>query len=158
MATILYRPAEKSDVTALARIRAANWETEAYWMGRITGYREGTLHPQLALAPRVLYVATENGAVAGFIAGHLTKRFGCDGELEWIDVVAERRRMGIATELIRLLAGWFSEQKAKCVCVNVSPGNFGARRLYGRSGAEFLNEYWLVWKDIGAILNVRRDS
>jgi hypothetical protein len=36
--------------------------------------------------PRVSYVAFEQGLIVGFIAGHLTRRYGCDGELEWINV------------------------------------------------------------------------
>ena len=33
-----------------------------------------------------MYVTTNEDEVVGIIAGHLTRRFGCDGELEWIDV------------------------------------------------------------------------
>jgi len=137
----------------MARIRAAEWETEAYWNARMRGYMEGTHHPQRALAPRVVYVASEGEKIVGLIAGHLTRRHGCDGELEWIDVVAERRGRGIASDLIRILARWFVEQKARRVCVNVSQGNVVAQRLYRRHGAEFLNEYWRVWEDISVALN-----
>jgi hypothetical protein len=54
---------------------------------RMTAYFDGLLHPQHALPPRVIYVAHEVEALIGYIAGHLTRRFGCDGELEWLYVI-----------------------------------------------------------------------
>ena len=82
-----YREALKSDIPALARIRAAERETEEYWNQRIAGYLSCEIHPQHALMPRVLYVALDDDSPVGFIAGHLTRRYECDGELEWIEVV-----------------------------------------------------------------------
>ncbi|MGB6077420.1 MAG: GNAT family N-acetyltransferase, partial [Candidatus Acidiferrales bacterium] len=106
----------------------------------------------LALKPRVGYVAYEGDTLVGFIAGHLTRRHSCDGELEWINVIPERRGGGIASELLRLLAGWFVAQKASRICVDVEPTNTAARRFYARHGAEELNPHWLVWKDIDVVL------
>jgi hypothetical protein len=77
MRTVHYRPAEESDVPAMARIRAAEWETEDYWRDRISRYMNRELHPQQALMPRVSYVAAEGETLVGFIAGHLTRRFAC---------------------------------------------------------------------------------
>lgn len=152
MATITYREAESSDIPAMARIRAMEWETEEYWQNRITAYLAGQLHPQHALKPRISYVSYAGDGLVGFIAGHLTRRHACDGELEWINVVPEQRGSGIASELLRLLAGWFVRKKALRVCVDVQPTNTAARRLYRRHGAEDLNPHWLVWNDIGVLL------
>jgi ribosomal protein S18 acetylase RimI-like enzyme len=152
MQTVRYRLAEKSDVPAMARIRAAEWETEEYWRGRISGYIDGELHRQQALMPRVSYLALEGESPVGFVAGHLTDRYGCDGELEWINVVPERRGSAVATELLRLLAAWFVEKKASRVCVDVQPANTIARRFYTRHGAENLNAHWMVWNDIKVVL------
>src|SRR2546430_12834496 len=99
MPTIVYREANLADVSALARIRAAEWGTEQYWQDRISGYMRGEVHPQQSLRPRIILVAAEEMVLVGFIAGHLTRRFDCDGELEWLDVISERRRRGIAGEL-----------------------------------------------------------
>jgi ribosomal protein S18 acetylase RimI-like enzyme len=107
------------------------------------------------LPQRVIYVATEADSLAGFIAGHLTRRYKCDGELEWIDVISEHRRSGVASELLRRLAAWFVEQKASRVCVDVQPANIAARRFYAKHGAEKLNEHWLVWNDIKNVLAAR---
>jgi GNAT superfamily N-acetyltransferase len=107
----------------------------------------GEVHPREALSARVIYVAVEDDAIVGFIAGHLTRRFDCQGELQWIDVVRERRRNGIASELLRLLREWFVQQKALRVCVD--PGNAIARQFYARHGAVALNRHWMVWEDLG---------
>ena len=155
MQTVRYRLAEKSDVPAMARIRAAEWETEEYWRGRISGYLDGELHPQHALIPRVSYVAFEGESLVGFIAGHLTRRYACEGELEWINAVPERRGTAVASELLRFLAAWFVEQKASRICVDVQPANTIARRFYTRHGAEKLNAHWMVWNDIGIVLGPR---
>jgi ribosomal protein S18 acetylase RimI-like enzyme len=155
MQTVHYRLAKKSDVLSMARIRAAEWETEGYWRGRISGYLDGELHPQQALMPRVSYLALEGESLVGFIAGHLTRRYACDGELEWINVVPERRGTEVASELLRLLAAWFVEQRASRICVDVQPSNATARRFYTRHGAESLNAHWLVWNDIKVVLGPR---
>ena len=144
-----YRQADISDVPDMARIRASEWGSEDYWRRRIAGYLKCELHPQQALIPRVAYVAEEGEGFIGFIAGHLTHRFSCAGELEWINVVPERRGSGISSELLRLLATWFVEQHALRICVDVDPTNTLARRFYMRYGAEHLNAHWLIWHDIG---------
>jgi ribosomal protein S18 acetylase RimI-like enzyme len=136
----------------MALIRAAEWETEAYWQVRISRYLDCLHHPQQALMPRVIYVASEGDCLAGFIAGHLTRRYACDGELEWINVIPERRGSKIASELLRLLAAWFVEQKASRICVDVDPANTTAQRFYRRHGAVNLNAHWLVWNNINAVL------
>jgi GNAT superfamily N-acetyltransferase len=146
-----YRQADKTDIPAMARIRAAEWESEQYWNRRISGYMNCEVHPQQALMPRVIYVALDGESVVGLIAGHLTRRHDCDGELEWIDVIAGHRRSGVASELLRLLAQWFVGQKALRICVDVDPANGVARRFYARHGAEPLNPHWLVWQDINGV-------
>ena len=74
MRAVHYRLAEKADIPAMGRIRAAEWETEEYWRVRISRYLNCELHPEQALMPRVSYVALEAESLVGFIAGHLTRR------------------------------------------------------------------------------------
>jgi GNAT superfamily N-acetyltransferase len=145
-----FRRAEKEDIPALARMRAAEWETEAYWQDRIASYLEGTSNPLQALEPRAVFVALDGEALVGFVAGHLTRRLGCTGELEWIDVVAPHRGKELGSALLRVMAAWFVEQKATHVCVD--PGNAAARSFYARNGASALNAHWMVWLDIGKLL------
>lgn len=147
--SIAYRLIERSDIPGLARIRAAEWGSEDYWITRITGYLDGVVNPQKALAPRVIYIAEQAGVIIGFIAGHLTQRYNCDGELEWINVAPESRGSAVASKLFRLLAAWFVEQKAARICTNCAPDNAPALRFYTKHGAKPLNEHFLVWDDIG---------
>ena len=155
MRAVQYRLAGKSDLPAMARIRAAERETEEYWKVRIALYLSGKHHPRQALLPRVSYVAVVGSSLVGFIAGHLTRRYGCDGELQWISVIPERRGSAVASRLLRLLAGWFADRKASRICVDVDPANTIARRFYLRHGAEKLNEHWLVWNDVSVVLGKR---
>ena len=152
MLTVEYRQACRSDVPAMAHIRAAEWGEEEYWRERIRGYLDGEHHPQQALMPRVIYVALEGDALVGFIAGHLTRRYACEGELEWINVVPGNRGNGTAAELLRLLAQWFMEHKARRICVDVDPANSAARGFYRKHGATDLNRQWLVWDDISMVM------
>lgn len=147
---IQYRLATESDIASFARLRTLLRGTVEGWVPYIKGYMDGTTNPQKALAPRIVYVATENDQVIGWIAGHLTRRLGCDGELQWIDVDIEYRRRGIGSELLQALAGWFAGQNAKKVCVN--PGNDGSRRFYAANGAANLNDHWMYWDDISLLL------
>jgi GNAT superfamily N-acetyltransferase len=155
MAIFEYRAAELADVDAMAKVRASEWGTLPYWQSRIHGYMTGELHPHDALAPRTLILASNGDRLLGFVAGHLTKRFRCDGELEWINVIPEQRGTGVATELLRRLAAWFVQQRAARVCVDVDPKNVAARTFYMRHGAVTLNNHWLVWNDISQLVRPR---
>lgn len=142
------RSAEEGDVAAMAAIRAAEWETQAYWEKRIAAYLAGNIAAQQALRGHAVSVAVREQAVIGFIAGHRTTHHGCQGELEWMDVVAAHRRQGVAGRLVVTLAAWFVEQQALRVCIDVKPDNTAARGLYAKYGAQPLNPHWMFWGDI----------
>jgi len=141
------RPVKLSDIPLVAVIRAQEWETETFWTGRIGLYLSGEHSPQQALPARAAFVALDGTELVGFVAGHRTGRFGCDGELQWINVAKGRRGQGIANRLIVKIGAWFVEQDASRVCVNVQPKNTAARRFYRRCGAQPLNEHWMIWAD-----------
>ncbi len=149
---LVFRQAGFDDVAALARLRAEVWGTEEYWRKRIGEYTRCETHPRDALDARTVVVAQLDTAVIGFVAGHLTTRFGCDGELQWIDVAGDVRRRGTGAALLKCLAEWFALHGARRVCVDVDPGNVAARSLYRKHGAVDLNAHWLVWPDICACL------
>ncbi len=146
--TMEFRLAVEYDLKALAAIRGKDDNSESYWLNRILGYYHGSHHPQQALAPRTIIIATDNAKVTGFIAGHLTRRYYCDGELQWIDTIPEYRGRGVATSLLRLLANWFKEHQAKRICVNCAADNLIAQNFYKKNGAVTLSDHWLVWDDI----------
>lgn len=120
----------------------------------MTAYFDGLLHPQHALAPRVIYVAHEDDAMIGYIAGHLTRRFACNGELEWLYVTPERRRCGVASGLMPCLAAWFQQQDAARVCVNVARRNTVAIDFYAKHGAEPMKLGWMVWTDFAKSVKI----
>jgi ribosomal protein S18 acetylase RimI-like enzyme len=137
----------------MAEIRTGDWGCEEYWRDRILQYLTRKLHPREALRPRVSFVCVERKRIVGLIAGHLTRRFGCDGELEWISVRPQYRSRGIASQLLCRLAEWFVAHDAQRVCVDVEPSNQVARRFYARHGAEDLKPHWMVWEDIRAVIH-----
>jgi ribosomal protein S18 acetylase RimI-like enzyme len=147
--------ANHSDISGMARLRAEQWGagTELYWVNRISGYLRGEANPQQSLPTRIIMVASNDEEVVGFIAGHLTRRFGCAGELEWINVGLEYRGHGISSKLLQLLAAWFVSEKALYICVDCAPDNVIGQKFYKRHGAEKLNEHWLIWKDISVLLS-----
>jgi GNAT superfamily N-acetyltransferase len=148
MQQLEYRQASAKDVPGMAEVRAGDWGSEEYWRERIAQYIAGESGPQRALAQRVAFVCLEGGRVVGLIAGHLTRRFNCDGELEWISVRPQYRGHGIASQLFLCLVEWFAARDAHRVCVDVEPSNAVARRFYAGHGATDLKPSWMVWDDI----------
>jgi GNAT superfamily N-acetyltransferase len=151
-ATFSYREAQHGDIHEMAEIRATDWGSEEYWRDRILQYVAGKLHPKNALPARAAFVCLDQARVIGLVAGHLTRRFGCDGELEWISVRPEYRHRGIASQLLRCLAEWFLAQNATSVCVDVEPSNHAARQFYTCNGAKDLKPHWMIWRNIGAVV------
>jgi GNAT superfamily N-acetyltransferase len=149
---VLYRPATLLDVSAMAQIRSEHWGHAPDWEHRLASYLSGEHHPRHALLPRVIIVAEQGDEVIGFIAGHLTRRYHCDGELQWINVCPNHRGQGVATDLLRQLADWFTSNNARRICVDAQPRNADARAFYTRHGAEPLNNHWLMWPDIATAL------
>lgn len=117
---------------------------------RMTAYMQGTHHPREALAPRVVLVGLADDRVVGYIAGHLTRRHDCAGELQYLFVAPHHRRAGVAAALLARLSEWFTSQGAHRICVNVAPENAPARAFYAKHGADELNAHWYVWKDVRA--------
>ncbi|MFL5540830.1 MAG: GNAT family N-acetyltransferase [Longimicrobiaceae bacterium] len=150
MTAIHFRRAVPADAARVARLRREG-EAGGDPPERMARYLAGEHHPQQALPPRAMWIAEEDGGEpAGYVAGHLTRRFGCDGELQWIYVVADRRRSGLGREMVGLMARWFVENGARRVCVNV--GDEAARPFYRHCGAVDLRPHWMVWDDVGRVL------
>ncbi len=144
------REITEQDISHVAEIRANKNASITHWSTRVKNYLAGIVNPQGAQEERVIYVAVHNDEIIGFVAGHLSTRFGCEGELQWIDTKTEFRRMGVASQLVVHLAHWFISHKAYKVCVD--PGSQIARQFYKRGQAEMLNEHWMFWNDIRVIV------
>ena len=149
------RPVELKDIPAIAALRALEWQTEDSWIERIGLYLSGEHSPRQALAPRAAFVAMEGDRLVGFAAGHLTRRLGCEGELQWINVAPERRGLGIGDTLMAKMGSWFVEQQVRRICVNVTAENSSARKLYARCGAQILDDHWMIWEEARAMCGAR---
>ena len=149
---LLFRPATPLDAAVMAQLRTEHWGNAPDWERTIAAYLSGEHNPRQALHPRIAILAEQDDQVIGFIAGHLTRRYKCDGELQWINVSPDHRGQGVATDLLRELADWFASNNARHICVDVQPRNTTARTFYVRHGAEPLNNHWMVWNDITGAL------
>lgn len=148
--TIRFRPADLADVPGLVGLPRPG---EAGGDPRMLQYLAGEHHPRHALPPRVMWMAEEDAGPVGYAAGHLTRRFRCDGELQWIYVVRRCRRAGVGAELLRRVALWFLDQGASRICVDV--GDEEARSFYRRLGATELRPHWMVWEHVGDVVDRR---
>ena len=124
---------------------------------RWEGYVRGVRHPQHALQPCVLFAAFCDREMAGYIAGHFSERYSSDGELQSVYVRKSYHKRGIGTALLERLAGWFVAHNRRSVCVGIDPNN-PYKRFYEKHGARYLNEHWLIWDDIGAVLESIRSA
>jgi ribosomal protein S18 acetylase RimI-like enzyme len=147
---INFREFADRDLLSLARLRSTSEHEIAFWQDRILKYLAGTHNPQKALSERVIYVAECNDLVVGFIAGQLTTRFDCQGELQWINISPEFQRKKLASKLVQLLAHWFIQRDAYKVCVD--PGTEVAEQFYAANGASKLNEHWMYWENIAQVV------
>ena len=144
---IRFRVATSADVPAVAACRLTD-PAAGRADPRMGAYLDGKHHPQQALAPRVCYVALGREAVIGYIAGHLTTRHGCAGEVQYLFVAPQLRRRRVGTALLRLLADWFCKARALKVCACVDADSPAAIRFYETAGASAFRRLWYVWDDI----------
>jgi len=144
---VVYRQATGFDAPAIAISRARDPGPEPR-DARLAAYLEGTHHPTGALAPRVVYVAVVAGVVVGYAAGHLTQRWGCEGEVQHLWVMPERRRSGVGSGLLQCMRRWFADRGAGKACVNVAAANREAQAFFRHHGAGDLGPHWLVWANM----------
>ena len=145
MPDIHVEPATLNDLPALCRLRAEQSGFPLEWEPRITAYMIRQQNPQFALEPREVFVAVnEENEVVGMTAGHLSTRFHCEGEIQWLNVQADQRGRRIANKLLEALFAWFRQHNARKICINVKPSNDAARTVFARYGAEPMGPEWLI--------------
>jgi GNAT superfamily N-acetyltransferase len=152
---VSFRPAVLEDVAGMEECRMTDPSIHSA-DPRMAAYFKREHHPQLALLPRAGHVAFAKGRMIGYIAGHLTKRHGCAGEVQYLFVAPAWRKQGIASALLQLMAKWFQENAAAKVCVCVDADSPAAMPFYRSQGASPLathSRHWAVWEDIGIILS-----
>lgn len=94
IAGIEFREATTADVAAMTQCRLED-PTLYPADPRMAAYFDGRHHPQQALLPRVGYVALAENQVMGYIAGHLTTRHGCGGEVQYLFVAPAFAGVGL---------------------------------------------------------------
>jgi ribosomal protein S18 acetylase RimI-like enzyme len=122
---------------------------------RMLAYFEFRHHPQRALPTRVGFLAMSGHDVIGYIAGHLTTRHNCGGEIQYLYVAPAHRRRGIARDLLHLMADWFNSYAAVRVCVCADIESPSALACYEHLGAAPLfpgKKGWWVWERIDNLL------
>jgi GNAT superfamily N-acetyltransferase len=149
---LTYRQATVADVASMGDCRHSD-PAAGPADARMTAYFEGTHDPQQALPRRVGFVAEERGRIVGYIAGHQTTRFDCDGEVQYLFVAPHCRERGVASVLLRALAAWFQDHGVIKVCVDVDLSSPGATPFYLHHGAVPINRFWYMWTDIGRVLD-----
>ena len=93
------RPALRADLDRITRVQAQTMVAAPHYASavdeerefqrlqpRISGYFDGSYHPRFSRADRILLVA-DCEQVVGFVAGHVSTRLGCTGELQWMFVL-----------------------------------------------------------------------
>jgi GNAT superfamily N-acetyltransferase len=110
-----------------------------------TYFRGGS--PPTSLKERVVFKAVAGQAIVGFLAGHLTRRFGKDAELELLYVLKSHQRHGIGTALLDGFREWLTAHGARSLCVDIAPGN-PYQAFYLKHGGVHLNPHWIVWDDV----------
>ena len=146
VAQLTMRPARSEDVADIATMFSSKWRRPEFWERQILQYLSGRHSPERALETRMAFVALRCDRIVGLAAGHLTRRFGCQGELQWIRV-AQGEDSALYKQLFAIIANWFAHEKANRICVNVYNKNQETRRLYSAFGARPLGQHWMTWND-----------
>jgi GNAT superfamily N-acetyltransferase len=157
---IEFREAGLEDVNEIARVESETKresdlaEPAIYDVQRLRSRGEGYVrrlrYAQHAEEPRILFAATMNGEMVGFIAGHFSRRYETEGELQSIHVLKDFQGRGVGAELLRRLAAWFVAHQRRTICVGIDPAS-PYKRFYEKHGARTINQHWLVWDDIACV-------
>lgn len=144
MHAIRYRKAGIDDVPRIAQVNSDTLREcglgtpEMYEAERLRkrweSYTRGLHHPRYALKPRILFAAFVDKLMVGYIAGHFSRRYGAEGELQSIYVLKDHQGQGLGTSLLMRLAAWFAFHDRRSVCVGIDPAN-PYKRFYEKYGA-----------------------
>ena len=148
------RAATSDDAEAMAQCRVSD-PSAGPADPRVAAYFDHRHTPRLALGPRAGFVALDGDRIIGYVAGHLTKRYGYQGEVQYLFVAMEHRRQRVATALLEQLAFWFLQHDARRVCVDVNLDSASAQPFYESVGARSFRPHWWGWEHIGVLTGGR---
>lgn len=88
--------------------------------------------------------------MVGFIAGHLTTRYGKEVEIQSFFVLPENQRTGLGGKLLLQFIGWASRHNVKSLCVGIAAKN-KYKAFYLKYGGRYINPHWIYWDDMQAL-------
>lgn len=126
------RPMEVEDLPAVYRLGTRCYDVRDkpynYW-----SVREVADH--LESWPELCLVADDGGEVVGFaLASPSYEILEDTGHLEWVAVAPERRRNGLAVQLIEAVVDELRRRGCAAVVADVSSENAASRTLFRRTG------------------------
>lgn len=113
-------------------------------------YLSGTSSPQAARSERVAFKACLDDKMLGFIAGHLTTRYGKDAEIESFHTVADDQN-GAWGKLLLQFIEWATQHGARSLCIGIGPAQQDYKEFFLRYGACYLNPHWIYWDNMAAL-------
>ncbi|HMF90474.1 MAG TPA: GNAT family N-acetyltransferase [Candidatus Angelobacter sp.] len=113
-------------------------------------YLRGESFPQMAKAERVAFKACIGPRMIGYIAGHLTARYGKDSEIESFYILQDHQRKGTGRKLLQRFVEWAQQHEARSLCVGIAARN-PYQAFYLKYGGKHLNPHWIYWDDLAAL-------
>jgi GNAT superfamily N-acetyltransferase len=117
------------------------------WQTYFDGISPQTSKPER----KILKAVDEENKIVGYIAAHLTTRFNIHAEIQSFYILKEKQQQGVGTLLLKEIIQWLISLNAKTLCVGIKPEN-KYKAFYLKHGGQYLNEHWIIWKDIHTIL------
>ena len=140
------RPADKSDIHAIASLHAANWRrayrgtlSEEYLVDHVITDRLATWERRLSspVAGQFITVAEESGQLIGFACGFAGSDPVWGTLLDNIHVALPNQRQGVGSELLRQIARWcMTEAPDQGLYLWVNQSNITAQHFYAFLGAK----------------------
>jgi len=119
------RPAGPADVDAVAALEAVSFPADAWPAGYLAEGVAGLLHGT------VLHVAEDDGVIVGHAITSIVFEVA---ELQRIAVAPDRRRRGVANELLEAVRAEAGRRGAERLLLEVRETNTGALAFYERAG------------------------
>jgi GNAT superfamily N-acetyltransferase len=117
---------------------------------RWKNYLNGASSPTAARPERIVFKACIGQKLVGFVAGHLTTRYGKDAEIQLFYVLQENQRAGLGGKLLLQFLDWAGRHNAKSLCVGIAPNN-KYKGFYLKYGGRYINPHWIYWDDMAAL-------
>ena len=110
------------------------------------------LSPSSSKPERIVLKALIDQKIIGYLAGHLSTRYGKDAEIQSFYILKNHQRKGIGHALLTNFSKWLKTQNAHSVCVGGEPKN-PYRAFYLKYGGQLLNPHWIYWDDL--LINIK---